>query len=85
MQWAAEHGLDCVAITAHIVEQICDVAVPNTLSEEQRTHFDSSLIEQLKWLSYDLNQSFEIIKQSNKLIRRFIRMTSCSLLCILTL
>lgn len=72
LRLAAEHGLDTVAITAHIVEQICDVAFPSTLSEEQRTQFDMSLIEQLKWLSYDLNQSFEIIKQSNKLIRRFI-------------
>jgi hypothetical protein len=74
LRLAADYGLDCTAITAHIVEHICDVPLPDHLSEEQILQFDNSLIEQLKWLSYDLNQSFEIIKQSNKLIRKFICM-----------
>jgi len=45
--------------------------IKNKLLEEELS-FDLLLIQQLKWLTFDKNQSYEIIKQSNRLIRRFI-------------
>jgi hypothetical protein len=73
LQLATDNGLDCLTITSHIVDRILDCPYPQSLLEDQKVNYDNSLIEQLKWLSYDLNQGIEIIKQSNKLIRRFIR------------
>jgi len=70
---ATQYGLNTLDITSHIVEQLLDTPLNNSsVTEEQQSTFDLSMIQQLKWLSYDLNQSFEIIKQSNRLIRQFI-------------
>jgi hypothetical protein len=70
---AAQYGLDTLAITSHIVDQLLDPSCENSsFTEAQQPKPDESIIQQLRWLSFDLNQSFEIIKQSNRLIRRFI-------------
>jgi len=70
---AAQYGLNTLDITSHIVEQLLNSPCRTlSVTEEQQSALDLSMIQQLKWLSFDLNQSFEIIKQSNRLIRRFI-------------
>lgn len=80
LEIAAQYGLDTLDITSHIVEQFLDsFEEPRASSETEMQHFDQSTITQLRWLSYDLNQSFEIIVQSNRLIRRFICMICYSL------
>lgn len=76
MKIATDFGLNSNEITSHIVEQYLDSSEynKNNNNEQQQSNFEVSIIEQLRWLSFDENQSFEIIRQSNRLIRRFICM-----------
>lgn len=72
------YGLNTNEITSHILEQYLDSSenenTNNNNNKSVERFDDVFLIHQLKWLSFDESQSFEIIKQSNRLIRRFICM-----------
>jgi hypothetical protein len=74
---ARDHGLDTLAIMSHVVDLLLDSFDDNkinynALDEKQLDILDNNLIQQLKWLSYDEMQSFEILNQSNRLVRKFL-------------
>jgi hypothetical protein len=61
----------------HIVDLLLDSFEDNkkyydSLDDKELEILDGNLIHQLKWLSYDEKQSFEILKQSNRLVRKFL-------------
>jgi hypothetical protein len=74
---ARDHGLDTLAIMTHIVDLLLDSFDEHqknyvSMDEKELEIVDQNLINLLRWLSYDEKQSFEILKQSNRLIRKFL-------------